>query len=112
MSSQFENIKTLLARKFNWKSNGIEDFGFIAQDIYKVYPNLNPIINNDKYVDKLYPKKSDGSDYIFSVDYGKMTPYLWSAVQELVLLTEKQQSQIDSMQLQINDLRSTSDPKL
>jgi len=94
MSSQLENIKSLSARYFNWKDGGM-DYGFIAQEIYSVYPHLNPVLNNDEYIDKIYPKEKDGSDFIFTVDYGKMTPYLWSAVQELTLIVEKQQKQIE-----------------
>lgn len=110
MPSQLDNMKTLSARQFTWKSSGIQDFGFIAQEIYRVYPHLNPVLNNDKYEDKLYPKKTDGSDYIHMVDYGKMTPYLWSAVQELTQLVETQQTQIAQMQAQINGLIGTSNP--
>lgn len=97
MPSQLENIKSLSARAFDWKSTGEHDNGFIAQEIYRVYPNLNPLRNNDKYKDKLYPVKSDGTDFIHLIDYGKMTPYLWSAVQELTLVVEKQQKQIDEL---------------
>jgi hypothetical protein len=110
MPSQLANMKTLSARQFNWKGDGTPDFGFIAQEIYRVYPYLNPVLHNDKYEDKLYPKKSDGSDFIFGLDYGKMTPYLWSAVQELAQLVETQQTQIEQMQTQINGLNGTSNP--
>lgn len=95
--SQLENIKSLSARAFNWKSTGELDNGFIAQEIYRVYPELNILKNNDKYEDKLYPVKSDGSDFIHTIDYGRMTPYLWSAVQELTLTVERQQKQIDDL---------------
>lgn len=97
MPSQLENIKSLSARSFNWKSTGEEDYGFIAQEIYKVYPILNPLKNNSNYDDKLYPVKTDGSNFVHMIDYGKMTPYLWSAVQELTLIVEKQQKQIDEL---------------
>ena len=97
MPSQLENIKTLSSRNFSWKSTGISDSGFIAQEIFKVYPDLNPLKNSEKYDDILYPVKQDGSNFIHMVDYGRMTPYLWSAVQELTLLVEKQQQQINEL---------------
>ena len=103
MPSQLDNIKLLSARSYNWKSTGEKDNGFIAQEIYKIYPELNPLKNNDKYYDKLYPVKSDGTEYIHTIDYGRMTPYLWSAVQELTLIVEKQQQQISNLINQIND---------
>ena len=101
MPSQLENIKSLSARAFNWKSTGEYDNGFIAQEIYTVYPELNPLRNNVNYEDKLYPVKSDGSDFIHMIDYGKMTPYLWSAVQELTLIVERQQKEIEDLKLYI-----------
>jgi hypothetical protein len=97
MPSQLENIKSLSARAFNWKSTGELENGFIAQEIYTTYPELNPLRNNDNYEDKLYPVKSDGSDFIHMIDYGKMTPYLWSAVQELTLIVERQQREIEDL---------------
>ena len=103
MPSQLDNIKLLSARSYNWKSTGEKDNGFIAQEIYRIYPELNPLKNNDKYYDKLYPVKSDGTEYIHTIDYGRMTPYLWSAVQELTLIVEKQQQQISNLINQIND---------
>jgi len=102
MPSQLENIKALSARAFHWKSTGESDKGFIAQEVYRIYPELNQLRNNDKYEDKLYPVKSDGSDFIHMIDYGKMTPYLWSAVQELTLTVERQQKQIDELVGYIN----------
>jgi len=98
MESQFENIKLLKPCRFNWKQSGEIDYGFIAQEVFTTYPHLNPIKNNDKYPDKLYPTKTDGSDYIFGMDYGKMTPYLWSAVQELILVNEKLNERLTALE--------------
>ena len=57
---------------------------------------MNPVIDNDKYDDKTYPKKSDGSDYIFMLDYSKFTPYMWSAMQELITRIEILESKLNS----------------
>ena len=89
MSSQLDNIKKLSPREYSWKETGEKDYGFIAQEVYKIYPHLNPIINNDKYIDKEYPKKLDGSDYLFGLDYSKFTPYLWSGLKEVINKVEK-----------------------
>jgi len=109
LGSQLANIKTLSARSFSWKENGENDFGFIAQEVYRVYPNLNPLKDNPKYEDKLYPTKSTGLPFIFGLDYGRMTPYLWKAAGELAELADVQQSQINTQQSQITSLQSQID---
>jgi hypothetical protein len=85
MPSQLENIKKLNARAFKWKETNQDDYGFIAQEIYSVYEHLRPY---NKYEDKENPTKEDGSPWIYGVDYGKMTPYLWSGLQELIYEVE------------------------
>jgi len=85
MPSQLENIKRLAPRAFTWRENGIDDYGFIAQELFSVYEHLRPY---HKYSDKEYPTKSDGTPWIYGVDYGKMTPYLWSGLQELIYKVE------------------------
>ena len=109
MPSQLENIKTLHARNFNWKNNDDNnkelDYGFIAQEVYSIYPSLNPILNNPKYADKKYPKKSDGSDFIFGLDYGKMTPYLWAGTRELI-------ERVESLEKIVNELEKKLENKL
>jgi hypothetical protein len=95
MCSQIDNIKKLVPRQYNWKETGEKDFGFIAQEVHKIYPHFNPVINNDKYFDKEYPKKSDGTDYIFGIDYGKLTPYLWSGLSEVIDRVEKIENNVN-----------------
>jgi hypothetical protein len=95
MNSQIDNIKNLSPREYNWKETGQKDYGFIAQEVHKIYPHFNPVINNDKYLNKDYPKKYDGSDYIFGIDYGKFTPYLWSGVKELIDRVEKLENNVN-----------------
>ena len=46
---------------------------------------------------KLIQKKSDGSDYIFMLDYSKFTPYMWSAMQELITRIEILESKLNSL---------------
>jgi hypothetical protein len=86
MPSQLENIKKLNARAFTWKETNQDDYGFIAQEIYSVYEHLRPY---NKYEDKENPTKADGTPWIYGVDYGKMTPYLWAGLQELIYKVEQ-----------------------
>ncbi len=109
MPSQLENIKKLKARQYTWKLGGEVDDGFIAQEFYSVYPNKNPIKDSDKYADKLYPKNEDGSDYLFGLDYGRMTPMLWKGVSELIDIVQQQQQTINSQQQTINSQQQQID---
>ena len=69
LPSQLENIKKLNVRKYKWKETGEDDVGFIYQEVVDVLPHLS---------DRLDDSHTHG------LDYGKFTPYLWSAVQELI----------------------------
>jgi len=94
MPSQLENIKKLNARAFTWRENGIDDYGFIAQELFSVYEHLRP---THKYADKEYPTKSDGTPWLYGVDYGKMTPYLWAGLQELIYKVEVLEGKSDGV---------------
>ena len=63
------NIKKLNARKYKWIETNDHDIGFIYQEVKDVLP--------------LFDDKQDDSNY-HGLDYGKFTPYLWSAIQELI----------------------------
>jgi hypothetical protein len=89
-------------RDYNWKNDGAADNGFIAQDLYKVYPYA-------------VSKGDDGEDYIpgvsntWSVDYGRITPLIIKSVQDQQKIIESQKQQIQSQQLQIDELRKLVD---
>jgi hypothetical protein len=60
---------------FKWKGeNGLRDKGFMAQEVYKKLKNVD------------YDEDHEG---FIGLDYGKMTPYLWKAVQELIKRVEE-----------------------
>jgi hypothetical protein len=84
MPSQLDNIQKLKPRKFNWKSSGENDNGFIAQEYYSVYPERT----NHK---DLYP------DEMLGMDYGRCTPYLWKGVSELIDIVKQQRAEIDML---------------
>ena len=90
MPSMYDKIKNLKPSKFNWKIDNKEDYGFIAQEVYNLIPSLRGEIseaycdvNNDNF-DFENPLKKDGSDFHYSLDYGRLTPYLTKALQETI----------------------------
>jgi len=88
MPSMYNVIKELKPSKFNWKSGNKEDYGFIAQDVYRLIPNLRGEIAycdvNSEDFDIENPIKTDGDPYYYGLDYGKLTPFLTKALQETI----------------------------
>ncbi len=121
LPSQFDTIKSIPARTFNWLSDNTPDVGFIAQEVFSVFPTMNPVYTNDKYSDKMYPTKSDGTPFIFGLDYSKFVPYLWGGVSELIdtvrtqkveiaeLKTEKEQMAADIAELKTEKEQMAAD---
>lgn len=74
-------LATVLAikpRKFNWKKNGVLDDGFIAQELKEVYPQA---VSRDE--------STDPDVLPMGVDYGRLTPILVAAIQELAARLDK-----------------------
>ena len=104
-----DKIKRIHPRSFTWIDTNREDDGFIAQEIFEVFPALNPMSHDDRFTDKLNPVDESGNIVVLGVDYGKLTPYLWGGLKETLQLVETQQSQIDAQQSQITSLQSQID---
>ena len=88
MGSSLERVRNLNPCTYKWISDGKDDYGFIAQEVFRVFPEMRSDITSqmakpcceDEYE---YPLNKDGTDYIHGLDYGKFTPYLTKAIQEL-----------------------------
>ena len=59
--------------------------GFIAQEVYEVFPNAVSVGGDDAKTDP------------WMMNYGKLTPLLVKAVQDLTELVEKQQQEIEAL---------------
>jgi hypothetical protein len=105
---QWENIKRVIPSEYEWKSNGLTDHGFIAQQLYDVYPNLrkdySKIIDPNSSLDE--PVDVSGNPIYYSIDYGKMTPYLWKGMQEMMEVIDQQSLEIDSLKSQLASVNS------
>ena len=69
-------------RDFTWNADGSPDTGFIAQQLYTVYPNA--VTKGDNGTDPYIP----GVTNTWSIDYGRLTPLIVKAVQDLNLNVE------------------------
>ncbi len=63
-------------RDFTWNADGKADIGFIAQQLYTVYPNA--VLKGDNGTDPYVP----GVTNVWQIDYSKLTPILVKAIQD------------------------------
>lgn len=78
MENMLEKINLLKPVQYEWKRSGEKDFGFIAQDYYRVFPDLKP-----KDLRGEEPTDEQGNPKYYTMDYGKITCFLTKTVQEL-----------------------------
>jgi hypothetical protein len=86
-----EKVKRLNGIYFDWKGNGKQDIGMIAEDVGKVIPEIVAYEENG-----IEAK---------SIDYGRLTPLLIEAVKE-------QQKEIEELKLQLNSLGNIGTPEI
>jgi len=88
-SSQLDIIKAIQVREYDWKIDSHHDLGVIAQELYEVIPNV---------VTEGIESDDNGRSMPWTVDYGRLTPYLIKAIQE-------QQEQIEQLKTEIQTLK-------
>ena len=69
-SSQLDIIKNVKVREFDWKRNDHHEVGMIAQELKTIIPDV------------VREGGDDVTEQPWSIDYGKLTPYLIKALQE------------------------------
>ena len=87
IQSPIEKIRTIQGVRYQLKGSDQTEFGFIAQDLQGIYPEM---------------VRDDGQSGYLRVDYRSMIPILLEAIKE-------QQTRIDTLQLM---LAESSNPKL
>ena len=118
MPSIIDRIKQLRPCNFVWKDSGDKGDGFIAQEVFKVFPQLrNGVLGycnvcshtyNELYDGNLCdccdfenPIDKDGNPRYYGLDYGRFTPYLTKALQETIELVESQAARIATLEAQV-----------
>lgn len=95
-SGGLNTVSKIQVRNYEMKSApGIENVGFIAQELQEVYPQA---VSGS-------PDSDPGEDPMM-IDYGKITPVLVSALQELNIIKDKEIEELKSM---INSLKNRID---
>lgn len=88
IANALELVKKLRGVSFEWKRNQREDFGFVAQELQKVFPDL---------VSSQYESGH------LAVDYGKLTGVLLEAVKEQNAQLEALRAEIRSLTLETSN---------
>lgn len=106
---QMENIldKIMLLKPCNykWISNDTPSFGFIAQEVFEVFPKLyNEIPNSDGNIDEPSDKNT-GDPLHYGLDYGRFTPYIVKALQEQNTIINLQKDEIKSLESKVDVLQ-------
>ncbi len=82
--SALASVNAIKVRSFDWKVDGThQDYGYIAQELLEVVPEAVSVPTNE--------------DEMMGVDFGKLTPRLVKAIQELKAIIDTQQEQINSL---------------
>ncbi|ABE64559.1 hypothetical protein Nham_3856 [Nitrobacter hamburgensis X14] len=88
------------AVQFNWKQSGKHDLGVIAQELYKIFPEVVNKGSDSGTVEKMNDKG------VWSVQYDKLGALALEAVKELKADNDNLRSANGSLQRQVNDLRA------
>jgi len=85
-SSQLDLINNIRVREFDWKVNGYHEVGMIAQELNTVVPSV------------VQEGGDDITEQPWTVDYGKLTPYLIKAIQEQQTIIDDLKSRIEALE--------------
>ena len=102
MSSQLQNIMDLIPCKYNWIEDNEEGYGFIAQEVHSVFPQMRDKFdetycsNNPNYHSEC-PCDASGKMFYYGLDYGQFTPYIIKAFQEYKTATDLKISELESL---------------
>jgi hypothetical protein len=88
-------VMKIQVRDYNFKSKpGKNETGFIAQELYKVLPDV------------VHPGGEDPAKEPWTVDYGRVTPLLTRAIQDVNGTIKEQQGEIDVLKRRLKVLEA------
>lgn len=122
-----EKIKEMKPVQYDWIIDDTRGYGFIAQDVYKIFPHMKPTISSYTRCickdgkckecplteeEHEYPCECDASGnetnkpYYYGIEYGQFTPYIVKALQEVSEVVETLKTTMATMEIKINNLES------
>lgn len=93
-----DRLGSYRAVSFNWKETGRHDIGVVAQELYKVFPE---VVNKGSDGDVLTP----GKDGVWSVQYDKLGALALEAVKELKADNDNLRADSEKQQAELLELR-------
>jgi len=83
MDSVLDKFMSLKPSKYNWKSDNLGGIGFIAQEVFEIFPEMRNVTSDfSSDLDEPVHVRT-GEPIYHSIDYSKFTPYITKAVQEM-----------------------------
>ncbi|MEY4723709.1 MAG: hypothetical protein RLZZ324_1222 [Candidatus Parcubacteria bacterium] len=87
-------LERMAVKRYNFIGNDVPEIGFLAQELYQVYPDVVRVGGADPMKDP------------WSVDYGRMTPVIIRGFQEQQTTIEAQQQKIDDLEARLEKLEA------
>ncbi|NTW90069.1 MAG: hypothetical protein HGB37_04155, partial [Candidatus Moranbacteria bacterium] len=92
------DLNRVQVRDYEFTEDGMTSTGFIAQELYDIFPYA--------------VSRPDDPDRMWGVDYGKITPLIVSAVQELSGVVDDQQDRYEALESRFADLSLGTDENI
>ena len=83
MEPMLEKIMTIKPCSYQWISSDEIGYGFIAQEVHEIFPQLKSKHPSCEESCDVNPCDCSGNPVYYGLDYGKFTPYIVKAVQEM-----------------------------
>ena len=106
LSNQSKSILEVNPVTFEWKVDGKHDIGFIAQNVYNTYPELRPRHLSDLSQNIDEPIDVCGNPIYYAMDYGRMTPFLWQGMREIIQRLDNLESENINLKSRVQVLES------
>jgi hypothetical protein len=84
--SQLDTLLAVKVREYDWKKNGFHSTGFIAQELHEHIPEAVTV------------GLEDPTQHPWSVDYGRLTPFIIKAMQEQQELIKTLEARIAALE--------------
>jgi hypothetical protein len=111
MDSMMENIMRMKPSTFGWITNDDIGYGFIAQEVYEIFPHLRHKHPSCKESCDVNPCDCSGNPVYYGLDYGQFTPYIVKAMQEMKICydakLQEQSDQITQLMARVAALESS-----